>query len=97
MYVTAQLRRFHNELNCPASVECVPLKYFLVKSFKMLFLSLLKSILCPGRFHVFVSTKLSILIFGNTTLGLGFGELRMMRVKPNGKAGIYKCVPGVIR
>lgn len=78
MYVTAQLTSFRNELNCPASVACVPLKSFLVKRFKMLFLSLRKSILCPGLFHVFVSRKLPMLLFGNTELGLGSAKLRMM-------------------
>jgi len=33
MYVTAQLTSFRNELDCPASVACVPLKSFSVRSF----------------------------------------------------------------
>jgi len=78
MYVTAQLTSFRNELNCPASVACVPLKSLFVKCFKMLFLSLRKSILCLGRFHVFVSRKLPMLMFGNTELGLSSAELRIM-------------------
>jgi hypothetical protein len=78
MYVTAQLTSFRNELNCPASVACVPLKTFLAKCSKMLFLSSRKSILCPGRFHIFVSRKLPMLMFGNTELGLGSAELRTM-------------------
>ena len=78
MYVTAQLSSFRNELNCPASVACVPLKSFSVKRSKMLFLSLHKSILRPGRFHVLVSRKLQMLVFGNTELGLDSAELRIM-------------------
>jgi len=78
MYVTGQLSSFRNELNCPASVASVPLKSFSIKHSKMLFLRLHRSILRPGRFHVFVSRKLPMLMFGNTELGLDTAELRMM-------------------
>jgi hypothetical protein len=78
MYVTGQLSSFRNELTCPASAACVPLKSFSVKRSKMLFLSLHKSILLPGHIHVFVSRKLPMLMYGNTELGLDSAKLRIM-------------------